>query len=215
MKLDKKQIPQLIVLGLLVMVCIGYVSFTVTKPAPAQKAAQKIKAGSEEKLITSESFSGSIPSEVFPNVTSTLPRRDPFATQALSPDAAIQTSQKITINPVQPKPNKTFRPIENSGNVPGINVNAINPFIQPNVQVAVQPEAHQPPPEPQFVLTGIIRGSQNVAIIKSDSGGRHVVREGQLIDGRYKVQSVSDDGVVLVNQNRRIFVKLGGVKNAS
>ena len=36
MKLDKKQIPQLVALGLLVLACVGYVSFTLVKPsAPA------------------------------------------------------------------------------------------------------------------------------------------------------------------------------------
>jgi hypothetical protein len=222
MKLDKKQLPQLIVLGVLVMICIGYVSFTIAKPpqgnpaaAPGQKAAANGAAGSSAGSDTSEDVSGSVPFEVFPNVTAALPRRDPFATQALSSEAAAQTSQKVTISPVRQRPVRDFRPVTNSGSVPRIDVKAINPFTQPSVQVAPLPQVHEAPPEPKFTLTGVIRGNQNVAIIQSGSGGRHVVREGQMIDGQYRVQSVSDHGVILVNKNRRIYVKLGGVKNAS
>ena len=41
MKLDKKQIPQLVVLGLLLLICIGYVSFKFMKPPAAASVSRQ------------------------------------------------------------------------------------------------------------------------------------------------------------------------------
>ena len=65
------------------------------------------------------------------------------------------------------------------------------------------------------MITGVIRGAQNVAIIRSGDKGHYIVKQGQLIDGRYRVLSVTNDGAVLAYKDRRIHLKLGGAKNAS
>ena len=117
--------------------------------------------------------------------------------------------------PNRPYPKKRLRGIfQKSYPIlrPRIEANPFNPFSAKSVsttKIEVQDET------PDFALTGVIRGEKNVAIIRSGEGGRYIVRQGQLIGGRYKVESVSDDGATLVYKNRRIYVKLGGVKNAS
>jgi hypothetical protein len=68
-------------------------------------------------------------------------------------------------------------------------------------------------PEPTYTLTGVVRGEENVVIVHSSDNTRHIVKQGQLIDGRYRVLSVTEDGAVLANGNRRMYMKLGGVKN--
>ena len=82
-----------------------------------------------------------------------------------------------------------------------------------------QTQAAGPPkpveePFPPFVLTGIITGRTNVAIIRLGEG-RYIVREGQLISGTYEVVSVSQEGVLLSRDGRSVFLKLGGQGNAS
>jgi hypothetical protein len=203
MKLDKKQIPQLIVLGVLVIVCIGYVSFSVFSPKqaaprpPAEKAAST--AASEAETSASQE-SAVLPPGEFPEMMGATVRRDPFTPQIAA------TAEQLAATP---KPARHGAGLKNlSGGVP-----PINPFKGPSG--AMPGMLPVPEKEPEFVLTGIIRGAENVAIIRVGDTGRHIVREGQLIDGRYRVMRVTDDGAVLVYKNRRIDVRLGGAKNAN
>lgn len=208
---DKKQTPQLIVLGLLVLICIGYVSFTVTKPPstemtpPAHKVTKPNSAAAAMQLRSQPLPTTS----TYPDLNAPIPRRDPFALQKLAsaaradaPDQARElSSDRPTARVVQVNTGKVppLIPIGSFQSVPASDVAAVP---------AIEPE------EPQIVLTGVICGTENVAIIKVGSQ-RHIVKQGQFIGGRYKVLSVSTDGVVLACENRRIHVKLGGVPNAS
>jgi hypothetical protein len=213
MKLDKKQVPQLVVLGVLVLICIGYVSFKVVSPAPRRAPAAQTKTTDTVKVETSEDVSEDIarllPNGVFPDLSITPARRDPFAPVSLPAASVEKPNQAASVTPSrtasQVVPNPTAR-------VPRIEANPFNPFNSRSVSAArveVQEEA------PEFTITGVVRGERDVAIILTGEGGRYIVKKGQLIGGRYKVESVSDDGATLVYKNRRIYVKLGGVKNAS
>jgi hypothetical protein len=91
-------------------------------------------------------------------------------------------------------------PLNPFGKIGGGSIQSVQP---------VQAEVEEP-----ITLTGVVRGVDNVVIVRVGQNGRHVVKEGQTIDGRYRVVSVSGDGAVLVYRNRRIPVKLGGSKNA-
>jgi len=220
MKLDKKQIPQLIVLGVLVLICIGYVSFKVMSPAapppaPLQQpdSAKTEVKGSDESAAT-DAQDEIVQNSVFPDLASTPARRDPF-TPVVLPGSSVM-AQEPPVNVVVDKP-KPVRIVTNpTAKVPRITTPPFNPFSQMSAKIDPTPQpVVVPDPDPQFTLTGVIRGDQNVAIIRMGDGGRYVVKQGQLIDGRYKVLSVYDDGATLVYKNRRIHVKLGGVKNAS
>ncbi len=208
MKLDKKQLPQLMVLGLLVIACVGYVSFTMFKPKqsksqvkPAAEAGQTNKADAVSKR---DSESGTewrtVLAGVFPNLMATLPRRDPFVPQIVAdlhmpgvkPPGTVVTP-RVKVPPMNPMDNPFL---------PGRQV------VTPIIQLPVQKD-------PDFVLTGVVRGDQNVAIIRGDGGGRYIVKQGQLIDGRYKVLYIANDGAVLAYKGRRIHLKLGGATNAS
>lgn len=203
MKLDKKQVPQLIVLGLLVVFCVGYVSFTLMKPpAPAQEqSAKKSEPGAVVQVKTED-----IPLGTFPNLTAPLPRRDPFAVQSLGRQSDISFCPTPSMATVK----RFLVPKSDFGRVPPLNFGNPVPNSVPDMTVVPVEE-----PDPAFVLTGVIRGSTNIAIIRVGNSERHIVREGQVIDGRYTVLSVSDDGAVLACKDRRIHLKLGGVRNAS
>jgi hypothetical protein len=83
--------------------------------------------------------------------------------------------------------------------------------LPPNLTVVKSTQTE----DPDFVLTGVIRGWENVAIIRVGDSERHVVKQGQFIDGHYRVLAVTSDGAVLACGSRRIRLKLGGVRNAS
>lgn len=203
MKVDKKQLPQLIILGVLVVICVGYLSFSVLspknaghKPAPAKATAPNAAAAAEEQ--GGETL---VPVGIFPDLTAAAARRDPFTPQI---GDSSKTPVKIATTNL---PKTRVSSLTNE-------LSPVNPFKNSAGGTGSQllPVEEK---DPEFVITGVIRGAENVAIIRVGEGGRHVVKQGQLIDGRYKVLRVSDDGAVLAYKNRRIHLKLGGVKNAS
>lgn len=59
-------------------------------------------------------------------------------------------------------------------------------------------------------LTGVVEGEVNVAIIRGGENVRYIVREGQSIDGKFIVESVTKNGVCLKYEGKRFFLKLGG-----
>ncbi len=203
MKLDKKQIPQLIILGLLVLGCIGYVSFTLAKP-PVQPPNP---AESKKEAVVAEVTTQPQLMQVgtFPGLATPIPRRDPFSVQSL-PDGSTEVATK----PVAPRPSLPPMP-RPMGKVP-----PLFPFMSsgtnPPPKLTVVPTVE---PDPAFALTGVIRGDRNVAIIRVGDNERHIVSEGQTINGRYRVLSVTEDGAVLAYKDRRIHLRLGGVRNAS
>jgi hypothetical protein len=223
MQPDKKQTIQLVVLGLLVVVFVGYLSFEFLAPkgqatppdstsgnAGDCKSAKSVRASDEETAEPDQVAIG-----VFPDLTSVPSRRDPFMPQKLGDlevAESIAIQQRSQYRPKLPTFAKNL-----FSKVPAITVPPVNPFAQ-NTRVEVPSRSTaiaQPEDNPEFVLTGVVRGEENVAIIRSRENGRYVVKQGQFIDGRYKVLYVTPDGVVLADGHRRIHVKLGGVKNAS
>ena len=221
MKLDKKQIPQLVILGLLTLLCIGYVSFTLTrgsKPAQQVQAAQPSAKNNESATAGCEQDTNIEVAKSSSTGLEPLMRRDPFIPQRL-PGAEMNDPTSVPA----PQKSGSVRPSVQVVRNPLASVPPINPFrgvspVATPLPVATATEPAKPvqqEQDPQFVLTGVIRGEQNVAIVRSGESGRHIVREGQLIDGRYRVISISDDSAVLVHENHRIYLKLGGAKNAS
>lgn len=221
MKLDKKQLPQLAVLGLLVVACVGVVAFQFVghrrsaPPAPAVSDRSRAPDRAAEEPVGPKSARvasvdlGAVPASVFPNLMSTPTRRDPFRPSALPGAVEVRT-----------RPPAGWQ--NSRATIPGglaQNPLPFNPFkdiSQGSGPAALtQGRAAQvvPEPDPEFTLTGVIRGHSNVAIIRTGEGGRHIVKQGQFIDGRYRVVSVTENGAVLAHNNRRIYVKLGGVKN--
>lgn len=205
MKLDKKQIPQLIILGLLVLGCIGYVSFTLAKPDPK---ASKPDAAKKQAASTAEVTAQTQIMQIgtFPDLNAPVARRDPFVTQTVDTEAETANSEPnratVVKMPSLPKGMGKVPPLFPFGNA---NMGSAPTLMAvPNVE-----------PDPAFALTGVIRGEKNVAIIRVGATERHIVSEGQIIDGRYRVLSVTEDGAVLAYKDRRIHLKLGGVRNAS
>lgn len=204
MKLDKKQIPQLTILGLLVIGCMGYVSFTLAKPAETAKPAVESKAAAVAE-VTAEPRLAQL--GIFPALAAPVARRDPFVVQSLGAAEVTNAPNTQQTVPMAALPKLGFGkippllPFGNSG---------VGPGAVPRLTIVPTVE-----PDPAFALTGVIRGDHNVAIIRVGASERHIVAEGQTIDGRYRVLSVTEDGAVLANKDRRIHLRLGGVRNAN
>ena len=129
-----------------------------------------------------------------------LPRRDPFAKQNIP-------GEEDANQPAAPKAAPARAP-KAFGAGSAARVPALNPFGQgsgpgyPSYPVGVSPRPAEQENEPEFVLTGIVRGSQNVAIIKvGDEKNAILSNRAGRIDGGYKLLSItSSDCCVLVHK---------------
>lgn len=219
MKPDKKQTVQLVVLGVLVVVFVGFLSFNFLGPKGAKKTSTA--SGGAQPTTTAtpagDARAGGAEAQeeastvVFPNLASVPARRDPFVAQSL-PGSAAERPPVVMARPQPSRINPFRAPVTR---VPSISIPPVNPFGGERSAVVSPADRTEPDPEPSFVVTGILRGEGNVVILKSGDNNRYVVKQGQMIDGRYRVLYVTSDGVVLAHKNRRIHVKLGGDKNAS
>jgi len=207
---DKKQLLQLIVLGVLVAVFAGYGVMKLvggkSSPPPAPTAKQTAAApegsgptvGTEPTVPnadTQDPIIAAAQTEI-----STQAGHDPFS-PALESSTIVPT--RIARGSGGKPPASFFGGL---GAVPPIGVGPGTGQIQG--QAAVEE------PFPAFNVTGIITGKTNVAIIRIGEG-RYIVKEGQTINGSYKVASVSQDGVLMTHGARSVFLKLGGEANAN
>ena len=205
MKLDKAQTKQAITLAALIAVLVGYCVYSMTgKKASTPPSAQ---TNTTKSVRTSQSAGGVVitPGQIpgASAVNLAVAKRDPFAPRIVPEPAS---GGPPPAPPAKPLPRLATShaplPIFSGGG-------ALAFTAEPRLP------ASEPEPEPMLVLTGIIKGDTNVAIIRTGSSDRHIVREGQMINGTYRVKTINRDGVVLTRGNRSIYLKLGGRTNVS
>jgi hypothetical protein len=205
---DKKQIIQIVALGVLLLSFVGYLSFKLMTPkaaAPkpvveASKPADTVKAEATPETTPTP---GAVPTPLVAvqatNMSSDISPgsglRDPFA-PAIIP---------LTSIPIQPR---NHTQLASNAHVPPMAIPPIG--AAGDTQATAQP---QPDPMPQFVLTGVVTGRKNIAIVKLGEA-RYIVEEGRKINGLYQVVSVSQEGVLLSHNGQSVFLKLGGDGNA-
>jgi len=223
---DKKHVPEMIILGVLVAGCsffvvtrlIGHKAGPPSPPAAkasrSPQASQKLPMGQGQQTGPVAAAPGSTAPGV--QVASAAPgRRDPFA-------PAMDVSIKAPAIRVGPRVPTLMASRDFGAKLPvvpfPIGTGASATIVSPQGPgPGPQPGSASPPAQPStpdFVLTGVITGRTNVAIIRLGEG-RFIVKEGQLVNGAYKVVSVSEDGVRLSRDGRSFFLKLGGERNAS
>ncbi len=212
MTLEQKRAIGLAVLGVVVVASVAYISFSVALPkttaAKTANQTSKDQAQSDKPTEDTAVASAAELSTEHPP----LPRRDPFAFQPL-PGAQLETAEASQPRRVTKRLKLDFSNM--SSRLPAINVKPINPFVANNQSSPSDTQALNPEPEEELVVTGVVRGESNVAIVRIGATGRHVVREGQVIDGRYRVASINTDHVVFIYNNRPIAIKVGGNRNAA
>ena len=226
----KNSKQQLAVLGVLAILFVGFVSFQIMGTGKGKKSAQSAaKTSSKATVNTNETASSDTADEAsasnlvispieYPNLKQAVPRRDPFkSVQINMGETSPIANAKNTIIRV-PKVNKLPMPNFNNMKLPPVNLNnpggiqPINPFNQDaksGVSVVKNEEKKQ-----EFTLTGVIKGSQNIAILRSGEGSRIIAREGDMISEKYKLLNISQDSVILSSGNHIIRIPLGGVNNA-
>lgn len=189
MKIDDSQKKQLIILCCLVAVLVsvgayrviglsGHVATQGHEPSQAIEESNQAAAGQGDE--SRDQIAPGPPAKVS---TSGQVSRDPFEPQVVPEAARSQTA----VNTVPEQPPLIAQ---------GTPLPLVGPF--PPQSIGFEPiPASEEDPARVLRLTGVIEGDTNIAIIRGAGGERYIVREGQKIDGRYVVQSISRAGVRL------------------
>ncbi len=207
MKIAEDQKKQFIVLCCLVVFVLGYAVFkiigsgshaqtrqtqTTAKTSAATTDANKVDVGEPVDNVA-----------LAPAAAGETEARDPFIPQIGESAPANTRPTRMSLPP----------PVFPSGKL-----SSLSPLMPPmpfNREITVttqNPPAREPDPDPSQTLrlTGVIQGAVNVAILRGPDNARYIVREGQVIDGKYRVDLVTRFGVRLSFNNRSYLLSLGG-----
>ncbi len=217
-KLDKKQIPQVVVLAVLALGLFGYFAKTLfftgsvsaKGPAPAPAAA------------ASDGSAKTAPGTLAPGVTVAaappMPAavlRDPFAPAVASSPVGFAMRPAMSVRAVAsaaaPGPRlASLRALPPAG----VSIPAAPPLPFPTVVApsAGRNTASLPPlpVAPAWTVTGVLQsGSEHIAILRSGET-RRFVKQGDLIDDQFQVAQVTRSFVVLRAGKSAFTLPLGG-----
>ncbi|MEI6914910.1 MAG: hypothetical protein WCL39_07250 [Armatimonadota bacterium] len=224
----KKQIPVLIALSAVLLLAIGYsVKKSLSSGRPAAPSGttsvQTAETGqTAEKAVTTPDSQVVASAEGASYNFVGNPPRDPFEPQlpgvtggpAANP-RFVPTNQGSKSS--AHKLRSSWKPgsFGNSGGLPPLDITKLG--VEPGGQTPVNgsvASAQGVPDRPAYTATGVIRGREDIAIIRGEGGSRYFVRQGQSVGDGYVVQMISPGGVVLKNKDRRVFLKVGGAQDA-
>ncbi|MFN3648531.1 MAG: hypothetical protein ACK47B_03030 [Armatimonadota bacterium] len=219
-KLDSKQVPQVVVLGVLCVGVVGYGAYSVLGSVPEEpkrKAEAKSSGASQAQLAqapagetgaTSEAVSMAEAPQAVPGLQ--LPGQynpDPFKpARQLTPPKKVSKAPTVSVRPSRPErssaPQRDFRltPLP----FPGAGA-TFQPPAAPARPVPVVPPA---PVRPQVAMLGVIDVDEgdDMALLELQ-GQQQMVQVGQLV-ADYRIKEIHLDRVVLVHGKDRFVVYL-------
>lgn len=208
---DNKQLPQLIVLCVLFALFVGYfvVKFAGSKPKLAQATQEQSTQTQTVKKTDTATEENGVEAQVTCEIPSNTDLRDPFRpTMILTNDQPAQQREttRVVRAPRIPVVNELPPFIPKFGDRSESNsADSGSSSIQQNQN---QGETVQ------YIVTGVITGTENVAIIRSGES-RYIVKKGQFLNGTCQVVSITQSGVTIVRDGRSVLLKLGGEGNAN
>jgi hypothetical protein len=211
MKLEKEQRTQFIVLCVLVAVVIGFGGYRLIgtgtsanspaaspKPAAAAEKSGQPTAGSAEQPSAAQDMAKAM--------GFVLPVQDPFEPKDV-PSTEVRPKPVVTTSvprlPLIARESRMPLPV-------------MPAFESQPIGMTPAPVIEQVDPSRDYRLTGVIEGDSNIAIIRGPQDSRHIIREGQSLDGRFVVRSITRAGVRLSYNGRNYFLMLsaGSAKGA-
>jgi len=200
MKLEPEQRNQFILLCCLVVLVLGFGIFRIvgarTSAGPTPGAAKSVERG----ISTTQAQEGNAEGEAgAATIVSALPIRDPFQPQVSTKPESCSTQTRVG-------PTRALPLIARE---PRISLPMMPPFGGEPMNVRPMPLPEVEDPSKELKLTGVIEGDANLAVIRAGDA-RHIVREGQSINGKYVVKSISRTGVRLARNGKTYFLGLTG-----
>lgn len=232
--LAKNQVPQVIVLGLLCAAFFSYFIFKMVVPTPAAAGVRAASPTTVAKVANPAQTNPSQPGPAQANLAPNSSQQaniasatgDPSASVAAPPPTpgmhdpfAPEISAQAQVS--QPAPSVRTASLKTSDlsaiHVPSVpSLPAMGVREMPtNLPDLAQSATAEQPAVPNWTVTGVVAsGSEHMAILRSGDA-RRFVRQGDVVDGDFRVASVSRDSVVLQHGKTRITLLLGGVQPAA
>lgn len=220
-KLDKKQIPQVVVLAVLALGLFGYFAKTLLMPGPVSaKAAVPAPVTAVTALGAKPAPGTAVPgvAAVPPMPSATM--RDPFApaiTASSNSAAPMQAAlaARAAVHAAAPAPRlASLRALPAAG----FSIPAAPPLPFPAAAappVYGRPTASLPPlpAAPSWTVTGVLQsGAEHIAILRSGET-RRFVKQGDYVDDQFQVAQVTRSFVVLRAGRSAFTLPLGGTKD--
>jgi hypothetical protein len=209
-KLDSKQLPQVIILGLACVGFFGWAGFQLLKPqadaAPAPTVGHP-QAAAPNPAATSPAATTGKGTEVAARPTGADGQLVPAGLgfpKGYNPDPfrpAAGSMDPVVVRPSAPPPPRN--PWPDAPSLPG--PEAVAPSAPPGPPPA--------PPRPTVAVTGIIDVLEgtDMALVEANAEQR-IIQVGDMIDA-YRVKKIGMDGILLVRGSDRFFVSLNAVES--
>lgn len=201
-------------MALLMVLCLMTVGFLIYRGTSAGKAHDATPGpGAQRQTIVPPPARGPEAAEESAplHVAGCAPtgRRDPFEPMILARD---ESARAFT-----PPPRiRGGNPFSSFGAVLPAPINQQLPTLpKPGSQSQVQAQTPEANPAAELVVTGILCGNPNVAIVRDKGNGRHYVRVGDKIGDRLTVLSIERGRILLQADGKNVVLMLGGKKDAS
>jgi hypothetical protein len=220
-KLDPKQMPQVIALGVISLGAVGYAGFTFLSAKPPKKHKAPIQnAQAENPPVTPPDAEGGPTDPTQPGVPPPPGQYnpDPFRPQVkLEPDKPAKPGRSRDPGPrgggVEPDrggpdwPGEAL-PADPRGPSPEGPAGGTRP-------VPSQPVQPAGPQRPELFVTGIIDAEDgaDMALVELDQKHR-IIQVGDVVGNNYRVVRIGMEGVLLQNGTDRYFVALGNKSQA-
>jgi hypothetical protein len=206
-KLDKKQLPQVIALG---VVSLGLVAWAGSQwlGASGNSASASPKPVVETEPVPPPANgpggdTGAVDPGTGEQISLGAPtyNPDPFRSRVVKPVDPVTPPAPPSTTPPPPAPEWTPGPLPGPG----------GSGVTPGPSVALPPPA---PVRPSVSVTGIIdvEGGLDMALV-SFGEKQQIVQVGDMVDN-YRVKKIGLDGVLLVNGKDRYFVAIASTESA-
>lgn len=236
MKLDKKQLPQYIALGVLTAGVGGYTvyHFAAAGPVsadtrPAAAATAPAQAAKPAPAGTGAAAPAAVAADTGDAPPPTPAMRDPFAVGYVDPGTV--SAPPVAAAPSLPPPSKQVASLgaisplpvglPAAPPLPGSGFGAFPPKAAalPNALPAgpsapTLPAAPALPEPPHWTVTGVLIGAGGKVAILRSGDTRRIVRAGDFVDSVYRVSDVSRTAVQLRHGAAVYRIVLGGTKPA-
>ena len=218
-QIDKKQLPQVIVLGVLSVGCFGYFASRMiaptaatadgVAPAPVATASTSSSASSTASAPSDQVAMGFIDAPPAPGM------RDPFfsSLSPVDPDAPVAPP---TPSSAPPLPHASLASLPSMGNVQPL------PSIGPAPTAAPLPLskaaiARAAVAQLGWTVSGVVapygNPSASMAVLRSGDE-RSFVRIGSRVDGMYTVTLITHTGIILQGNGQSLHLHIGGDPSA-
>lgn len=208
MNLEPEQRNQFILLCVLVLVVVGFGAYRMLGVKTSAGSPTAKVGGADRAVKTTVNGQGDADQLSGPQantgLVAALPSRDPFEPQVLPEEATVSTTPKsrpMVRLPLIAQERRMTLPIMPSFDSQPMNV---GPMPVPEVE----------DPSKDLTVTGVIEGDTNLAVIRSGDT-RHIVREGQSINGKYVVKSITRSGVRIARNGRTYLLVVGSAGKPS